>query len=385
MKKIIKYFFSLLVCVNLIVFLTGKEWLYKGVNITYLRGYVSSYIDDFVYFSADTIKAGKHQEWLVSNDYNKSILPEFINTTNKKLETVAFLVIQNDSIKHENYWHGYSADTMSNSFSMAKSWVATLIGVAINEGKIKSLDQSACDFIPDFCNDHNSKITIKHLLTMSSGLNWKEDYHNPIGQTAEAYYGNKIKKLVFNLKSVEEPGKVFKYHSSCTQLLCFILESATEKSLSEYASEKLWRPMGAKHDALWSTDRPGGDEKGFCCINSNARDFARIGRLYLNFGNWNGVQILDSSFVKDATKAANLIDIKDNKNKKYGYQFWITNYKNLNIYYARGLWGQYVICIPEKNMIIVRLGRKQEELLENGHHKDLFKFIDAALELDAFA
>ena len=108
----------------------------------YLRGYVSSYIDDFVYFSADTIKAGKHQEWLVSNDYNKSILPEFINTTNKKLETVAFLVIQNDSIKHENYWHGYSADTMSNSFSMAKSWVATLIGVAIKEGKLNRLTRA---------------------------------------------------------------------------------------------------------------------------------------------------------------------------------------------------------------------------------------------------
>jgi CubicO group peptidase (beta-lactamase class C family) len=84
--------------------------------------------------------------------------------------------------------------------------------------------------------------------------------------------------------------------------------------------------------------------------------------------------------VKEATSAANLTDKNGNKNKKYGYQFWITKYKNLNIYYSRGLWGQYVICIPEKKMIIVRLGRKQGDLLENGHHETLFKFIDAALD-----
>ena len=216
---------------------------------------------------------------------------------------------------------------------------------------------------------------------MSSGLDWKEGYHNPFGQTAEAYYGDQLRELIINLKSVEDPGKVFKYHSSCTQLLTFILENATGKSINEYTSEKLWVPMGAKHPALWSTDSQGGDEKGFCCINSNARDFARIGRLYMRYGNWNGVQILDSSYVKDATSAADIMNENGEKNKNYGFQFWITNYKNLHIYYTRGLWGQYVICIPEKKMIIVRLGRKHRALLENGHYDDFFEFIDAALEM----
>ena len=183
------------------------------------------------------------------------------------------------------------------------------------------------------------------------------------------------------LKPLEDPGKTFKYHSSCTQILTFILENVTGKTISSYASEKLWQPMGAKHQALWSTDYKGGDEKGFCCINSNARDFARLGKLYINFGNWNGVQILDSSYIQEATVSAKLLDEKGNKNTNYGYQLWIANYKNLHIYYARGLWGQYIICIPEKNMIIVRLGKKDGAQLENGHHEDFYLFVDAALEM----
>ena len=381
MKKVFKYLVIIFVLINLLIVLSGKLWLYKGIAITYLRGHTSAYIDDFVYFPANTIKAGKHQEWLISKNYNQAKLPEFINVVNTELETVAFMVIKNDSIQYEEYWHGYSADTMSNSFSMAKSWVSTLIGVAIKEGKIKNIDQRVCDFLPEFCIDDNSKITIKNLLTMSSGLNWEEDYHNPIGQTAQAYYGNDLKGLIFSLKSIEEPGKIFRYHSSCTQILTFILEKATGQTISEYASEKLWQPLGAKHPALWSTDTPNGDEKGFCCINSNARDFARLGKLYLNFGNWNGVQILDSSYVKEATFSSDLIDKNGKKNKNYGYHFWISNYKNLDIYYARGLLGQYMICIPEKDMIVVRLGRKDGNNLEDGHNDDFYAFIDAALEM----
>jgi len=216
---------------------------------------------------------------------------------------------------------------------------------------------------------------------MSSGLNWTENYYNPLGQTAEAYYGDDLKDLVMNLNVVEPPGKVFKYHSSCTQILTFVLESATGQTISEYVSEKLWKPMGAKHPALWNTDVAGGDEKGFCCINSNARDFARLGKLYMHQGNWNGVQILDSSYVKTATSVADLLDEKGNNNVNYGYQFWLAERQGLSVYCARGLLGQYVICIPEKNMIVVRLGRKFGNYLEDGHHDDFYAFIDAALEM----
>ena len=381
MKKGLKYLLIIFVLLNFIIILSGKSWLYKGISITYLKGSPSSYIHDFVHFPSNTIEAGTHQKWAVANNYNTAELPDFIKPVNDSLETVAFMVIVNDSIQFEKYWHDYSADTMSNSFSMSKSWVSTLIGVAIKEGKIKSIEQKACDFLPNFCEGRNTEVTIKNLLTMSSGLNWTEDYYNPIGQTSEAYYGNNLSGLMNSLKVVDTPGKVFKYHSSCTQLLTFIVEAATGETISEYASEKLWKPMGAKHPALWNTDVEGGDEKGFCCINSNARDFARLGKLYLHQGNWNRLQILDSNYVKDATSVANLLDENGNPNTNYGFQFWLAERQGLAIYYARGLWGQYVICIPEKNMIVVRLGRKFGNYLEDGHHDDFYAFIDAALEM----
>ena len=381
MKTAFKYLLIIFILINLLIILSGKIWMYKAISITYLKGYSSSYIDDFVHFPANSIETGTHQEWEIANSYNKEELPEFINEVNLELETVAFMIIKNDSIIFEEYWHGYSADTMSNSFSMAKSWVSTLVGVAIKEGKIEGINQKVCDFIPEFCENRNSEITIKHLLTQSSGLDWDENYYNPLGQTARAYYGNDLRALITNLKSIDSPGKVFKYHSSCTQLLAFLVEKATGKTVSKYASEKLWSPMGAKHPALWSTDTEDGDEKAFCCINSNARDFARLGKLYMSNGNWNGIQILDSSYVKEATSVADLLDENGNKNVNYGYQFWLAERQGLSIFYARGLLGQYVICIPEKNMIVVRLGRKFGNYLEDGHHDDFYAFIDAALEM----
>ena len=381
MKKALKYILTIFVILNFLIILSGKSWLYKAVSVTYLKGHTSSYIDDYIHFPSNTIKGGNHQEWLVSKEYNKAQLPEFIKPINDKLGTVAYVVIKNDSIIFEEYWNGYSADSSSNSFSMAKSWISTLVGIAIKEGKIENINQRACDFLPEFCEGVNSKITIKHLLTMSSGLDWNEDYQDPLGQTAEAYFAPNLKEQMMKLKAVETPGEIFKYHSSCSQLLAFIVESATRKSVNEYASEKLWKPMGAKHPALWNTDKKRGDEKAFCCINSNARDFARLGKLYLNQGNWNGTQLLDSNYVKEAVSVANLLDQYGNKNVNYGYQFWIANRKGIDVYYTRGLWGQYVICMPEKDMIIVRLGRNYGVHLEDGHSEDFYQFIDAALEM----
>ena len=364
---------------NLLIIFSGKSWLYKAVSITYAKGHASSYIHDYIHFPSNKIEEGEHQEWLISSKYNKAKLPSFIKELNDSLQTTAFIVIQNDSILFEEYWYGYSSDSLSNSFSMAKSWVATLIGIAIKEGKIKDVNQKVCDFIPQFCGQKD--LTIEHLLTMSSGLNWEESYYNPIGQTAEAYYGTNLKQLVTNLKVVEEPGVVFKYHSSCTQLLSYVLEAATKKTISEYISEKLWQPIGAKHTALWNTDTKNGDEKAFCCINSNARDFARLGKLYLDYGSWGGVQLVDTSFIVKASSAADLINEQGLKNSNYGYQFWIAERQGLNLFYARGLWGQYVICVPELDIIVIRLGRKYGTRLKDGHYHDFYKFVDGVLEM----
>ncbi len=372
-RKLLLFFLVVLVLANILLVVTGKGWMYKAVYITYLKGYDSSYIDDFVHFPSNEIAAGKHQEWKIAKDYNLKALPKKLIDLNSDLETVAFLVIKNDSIKSEYYWQGYSSDTMSNSFSMAKSYIGALIGVAKKEGVIKSLDQSVCDFIPEFCENNKEQITIKHLLNMQSGLDWDESYHNPLSQMATAYYGKSLKKLIVNLDLASVPGKKFEYHSSSTQILGYILEKATGMSVNEYASEKLWKPIGSKHAALWSTDKKNGDEKTFCCINSNARDFARLGKLYMQKGRWDDAQLIDSNYVVESVYLENLAP--------YSYHFWITERKGNHVFYARGLWGQYVISIPEKDMIIVRLGKNYGKILENKHRDDLYVYIDAALEM----
>ena len=216
-----------------------------------------------MYFPYNKINAGKHQEWLVSKNYNNLQAPNFLGDLNTALESTAFIIIQNDSIKYEKYWHGYSADSMSNSFSIAKSWVSALVGVAIKEKKIMGVNQTVCDFLPEFCFDERSKITVKHLLNMSAGLDWSENYYNPLGKAAHAYYGNDLKNLILNLKSIKPAGVFFEYNSACTQLLVFILEVATKETISDYASKKLWIPLGAKHPALWNTDKVGGMKKVF--------------------------------------------------------------------------------------------------------------------------
>ena len=148
------------------------------------------------------------------------------------------------------------------------------------------------------------KIRILDVLKMSSGLNWEESYAGPLSMTTEAYYGKDLEGLINKLQVTDVPGKEFKYLSGDTEVLAMVLKNVTGKSLSEYAQEKLWEPLGYEKDALWSLDKEGGIEKAYCCINSNATDLARIGRLYNHLGNWNGHQIINPRFVQASTRPA---------------------------------------------------------------------------------
>ena len=152
-------------------------------------------------------------------------------------------------------------------------------------------------------------------------------------------------------------GSLHKYKSGDTQLLGLLLEKATGKTLSDYAAEKLWQPLGAEHPALWSTDHEKGNEKAYCCFNSNTRDFARIGKLMLDSGKWNGTAIIDSTYYQNSIKACGIKDESGNSCDYYGYQWWIDPL-HPEIFYARGILGQYIINIPSKKIIIVRLGKR---------------------------
>ena len=359
---------------NLVLWASGKIYLYKALVYNYVN------IDDLGLFHVRTVKAGKGEPWPVGYDYNSKPLTSLLDTTLTGYQTVAFLVIKDDSIRFEKYWDNYNQQSLSNSFSVAKSIVSILVGIANDEGKIKSLDQSVCDFLPEYCEGENQQLTIRHLLMMSSGLDWNEGYSSLFSPTTRAYYDTDLRKQMLNLKVTGKPGKDFDYMSSNTQLLAFIIMKATGKSLSEYASEKLWIPIGAESDAKWSLDHENGDEKAYCCIYSNARDFARIGKLFLQKGKWNGRQIVSESYVSQCITPAPVMD--GNKlNRIYGYQWWLSEYAGKKVFYARGILGQYIFVIPDLNIVFVRLGHKRGEKDSDGQLLDVPVYIEEVVKM----
>jgi len=267
--------------------------------------------------------------------------------------TVAFLIIKNDTIQYEKYFKGYNQESIIPSFSMAKSVTSILIGCAIDDGLIKSVDEPITNYIPELEKNGFEKVTIKHLLQMTSALKFSESYFNPFGQAASFYYGRNLKREIAKLKLKGIPGQKFEYVSGNTQLLGFVLERALKgKTVTQYFQEKLWTPLEMEYDASWSIDKKKeGSEKTFCCINARARDFAKIGRLYLNKGNWNGKQIVSEKWVAESTK----IDTTDGGSNDYKYQWWFPS--TTGDYMAEGILGQYIYVNPSKNMVIVRMGK----------------------------
>jgi CubicO group peptidase (beta-lactamase class C family) len=375
-KKIWLGILITILLLNVALVILGKGYIYKALY------YNLADIDDYKIFENRVIaKSAQPEEWPSSSSYNKKPLSSDFKNLLTETQSIAFLIIKNDSVYYEEYWDGYGRDSYSNSFSMAKSYIGTLVGIALKEGKIKSLDQPVGDYIPEYNEGENKKITIRHLLMMSGGLNWDEAYANPFSITTEAYYGTNLTKIVNRLKAVKPPGKIFEYKSGDTQVLSFVLQKATGLKVSNYAEEKLWGPLGATNKALWSLDEKDGNEKAYCCLSSNARNFARLGCLYLHSGNWQGTQILDSSYIKEALSSHGLKNVDGQEVNYYGYQTWlIPEYKGQNNFYFRGIMGQYVIVIPDKNIVMVRLGKKRGEKMFP-HYQEVYAMIDEANRL----
>ena len=377
-KKIVVSLLAIIVDAALLAIVTGNSHLFKAVATTYLVGKSGPSINEHHIFENREVKAAHYMPWKLSADYNKKENPQLLKEI-EKYDPVAFLVIKDSELVYEKYWKNHDENSLTNSFSVAKTFVALLVGIAIDEGKIKSLDEPVGNYLPEY-NNH-PELKIKHLLNMSSGINFDEDYKSPFGHMAKAYYGTDLYELNSDYQVTETPGKTWRYLGGNTLILSFVLEKATGKSIAEYMSEKIWQPIGAKNTALWNLDSENGREKAYCCFYSNARDFARIGQLLINKGKWNGQTIISEAFLKQAMNGAQ--GLKDANGKLvdfYGYQLWIAEYKNKKVYYARGILGQYIITIPEKRLVIVRLGNKRGENLPNYHPVDLYHYIDFALE-----
>ena len=351
LKWLIGSFIVLITIVSLSLLFTGNGYILKAVRTVYLTGHTSAFLEDYKYFENRKIEKGTPQPWPQSVDYNKRSSTPILDSIHLANKSIAYLIIKNDSIWFEKYYDGFNAESKTNSFSMAKSITTSLLGKAIMQGHIKSLDQPISDFYPEYSY---AKTTVGDLASMASGLDWVENYTGPFSVTARANYAADLEKTILNQDIVEEPGKSFEYLSGNTQLLGMIIQKATGKTLSNYLSETFWKPMGATENALWELDD---DEnrlaKAFCCISSNAKDFARFGKLYKDYGKWNGTQLLDSAFVVKS------ITPRFKESPQYGYGWWMKDIGNKHFFMMRGHLGQYVIVEPNDNVIIVRLGHKK--------------------------
>lgn len=353
--KIIKgilVFFALLIALS---YSFGYDYLFNGIRQTYLRGESGATIHDGKYFPSHTIAKGNTSLWEKDVLYNKKSLSKALVEDLKNTETTSFLIIKDGKLLHEEYWDGYSANSKTNSFSMAKAVTVLLLGKALEEKKISSLHQRYSDFYENYKNvEFGKDLTVGDLAKMEAGLNWTEDYNNPFLQNAKAYYGKSLEEAVLLRSFTEQPGTEFEYQSGATQLLGFALRKSLNQPLAQYASEKLWKPLGMEENADWSTDEFG-MEKTFCCIHSTSRDFAKLGQLFLNEGKFENQQIISSEFLNEMKTPTKL------SKEAYGMGLWINNDTTINHFYFWGLYGQYIIIVPKKNMVIVRTGMYKDQ------------------------
>jgi CubicO group peptidase (beta-lactamase class C family) len=306
-------------------------------------------------------------EYREDNKTKKVLLDEFLQSNG----TTAFIIIKNDTILYEKYFNGFARSSMITSFSISKSFLSALLGIAIEEGHIKSVDEHVTDYIPELKERGFQDISVRHLLGMSSGIKYTDSIL-PWKEKTKSYYWPDLRQLVLNAEIEGSPGEHFKYNEYNPLVIGMLLERATHRPVSVYLQEKIWKAIGMEYPASWSMDsKKNGFEKMGSGINARAIDFAKFGRLYLHRGIWNGRQIVPEKWVVESTS----MDAGAHGKAYYGfydrqlwklffarggyYKFYWWGYRKESGYdfFAAGNLGQYVYVCPDEDLIIVRFGR----------------------------
>ncbi|MBL7813321.1 MAG: beta-lactamase family protein [Bacteroidetes bacterium] len=372
MKSVLKFLrilFVLLLLACAILYFTPYRYLFKGVASTYLRGRSSAHYLDKAYFKQRTVpNAGSMVSLPHSSKYNRIPLSAELLSRLSQNHSGSFLVLYKDSLLVEKYFNPVNDTTRTNSFSAVKTVITLLVQLAIQDGKIKSWDQKVVDFLPWLKGEYAKDLTLRHLSTMTSGSDWDESYHNPFGITARAYYSDDILSAMKTVQINQSPGAEYRYQSGNTQLLGMALQAAVKMPVSNWLSEKLWKPLGMESEASWHLDAEDGTELMYCCLNARSRDFARIGQMLLH----NGGGLIDSSFIAMATQPY--------KSENYGHAFWLGSSGTMKYYNLQGIQGQYIAVVPDKHLVIVRTGEGWEKKIKGGH-SDLQFYVDESVRL----
>lgn len=327
-----------------------------------------SFIHMDEYLPIETVEKAD-QPFLFSRIENRELPQEFVHdgTTFNTMHyidssyTHGLLVIQNDTIKYENYWRGQEEDTRHISWSVAKSYISALFGIVMEEGYIKSIDQTVDEYLPELKGSGYDGVKIKDVLQMSSGIYFDETYSDPQSDIQQYWqgfvFGKSQDEFAGTLRNDKTPGTYNNYVSIDTHVLGMIIVKATGKSLTEYLEEKIWKPIGTEFDAYWIVDA-NGMEMALGGLNATLRDFAKLGRLYLNEGNWEGTQIIPKDWVKSSTSSMEEHLQPESENSSspgigYGYQWWVLD-GDEGEYLAWGVFNQYIYVNPSTNTVIVK-------------------------------
>ena len=284
-------------------------------------------------------------------------LREFMEYTN----TTGLLVLHRDTIRFEEYYLGHTENTTHISWSVAKSFVSALIGIALDEGKIGHIEEPITQYVPELKKSGYDGVRIKDILQMSSGVKFDEDYadfFSDINRFGRSFaLGSSLDKFSASLVSERKPGTFHHYVSIDTQVLGMLLKRATGMSLSKYLEEKIWQPIGMEHDAQWIIDNQG-MEVALGGLNATLRDYARFGHLYLNGGKFQGRQIVPADWVQhsitpDAPHLQPGPNPLSTEDKGYGFQWWIPENPD-GEFMAIGVYNQYIYVYPKKDLVIVK-------------------------------
>ncbi len=290
-------------------------------------------------------------------------LDEFLQRT----QTTSFVVIKNGTIVSEKYFQGADEKSQFTSWSVAKSFLSTMVALAMKDGLIKSLDDTAEQYVPELKGRAYGPVTIRQLLQMSSGIKFDETYANKLSDINMLFYrvflaGASVNDVMTGYERDVPAGTRFQYVSSDSQVLSWVLTKASGMSLSKYIQTRLWAPLGMESSAYWSIEREGGAEVAYCCLNATARDYAKLGQLYLDQGKWKGQQFLPEGWVKEATRPSQDYlkpEASALKLRGYQYQWWVpAGYDGE--YFANGVWGQMIWVSEKTNTVIVKTSVDKE-------------------------
>ena len=364
---------------------SGHSYIWRALAGTYLQGHRTAYIDDSRNFDQRLVAKGVSVAWPKDPRYNQKPLDVETRDYLNRYGSAAFLVIQKGALVHEEYFAPYNAQSLTNSFSMAKTITTLQTGLAVKQGFISSFDAPLTEQIQEYANDtRGQKATIAQLAAMKSGHEWEENYYLPLNMTTDLYFGKNAEALVLSHGFEREPGSEYEYSSGSTQLLGVFLKRALQAkepglTVSQHLSRSLWQPLGMENDAIYTMDRPeveGGMERTYCCVFASARDFARFGQLLLQDGQWNGQVLLDKAFIARMRQP----DLQP----YYGHSLWMDGTYKHPFYLMQGHEGQYVIVVPSLEMVVVRTGqhRDKKTLGPNGKLPlEIYRFVDQAVAL----